>query len=260
VEDRALPHRASTSRYGIAGFTISMSAPSSASSRLPQRLAGVGRVHLVGAPVAELRRALGRLAEGAVEGGGVLHRVGEDRHLRVPALVQRPRMRATRPSIMSEGATMSAPASACETAIRPAASASRRCRPPPLDHAAVPVRGVLAEADVGDHQQLGQLGASAPAPPAAPRHRRRSPEVPSSSFAPGCRRGARRGSPARSASRASRAARPPRSAPLPASSRRGAHPLALGDEEGEDQVGGGHLRLPHQAPHTRGAAQAPRPV
>src|SRR3712207_8377471 len=37
---------------------------------LAQRLVGVGRVHLVGRAVAELRRTLGRLPERAVEAGG----------------------------------------------------------------------------------------------------------------------------------------------------------------------------------------------
>src|ERR671917_924560 len=46
---------------------------------LRQRLAGVRRVHLVGAAVAELGGAVCGLAERAVEGGGVLGGVGHDR-------------------------------------------------------------------------------------------------------------------------------------------------------------------------------------
>ena len=41
--------------------------------------AGVCRVHLVGLLVAGLGRGVEGVAEGAVEGGGVLGRVGEDR-------------------------------------------------------------------------------------------------------------------------------------------------------------------------------------
>ena len=66
-----------------------------------------------------------------------------------------------RPSIMSLGATMSAPAWACETAVRASSSSVwslsttyPSCRPR-LRHAAVPVVGVLAQAQVGDHDQLG---------------------------------------------------------------------------------------------------------
>ena len=49
---------------------------------LAQRLADVGGIHLVAAPVAERRRRVGRLAERPVERGGVLGRVGDDRRLR----------------------------------------------------------------------------------------------------------------------------------------------------------------------------------
>ena len=59
----------------------------------------------------------------------------------------------TRPSIMSLGATTSAPARACETAVL----GEQLERGVVVDaavvahHAAVAVAGVLAEADVGDH-------------------------------------------------------------------------------------------------------------
>ena len=49
---------------------------------LGERLARVRRVHLVAAPVAELRRALGRVAERSVERRRVLRRVREDRDRR----------------------------------------------------------------------------------------------------------------------------------------------------------------------------------
>ncbi len=56
---------------------------------------------------------------------------------------------------MSEGATMSAPARACESAasarIIKLGSFSTSLI---FDHAAVPVAGVFAEADIGNHQQI----------------------------------------------------------------------------------------------------------
>ncbi len=66
-----------------------MSAPSSMSSPIStQRLAGVGRVHLVAAPVAELRRAVRGLAERSVERGGVLGGVGHDGRVLEALVVQ----------------------------------------------------------------------------------------------------------------------------------------------------------------------------
>ena len=78
-----------------------------------QRLAAVGRVHLVGLAVAELRGAVGGFAERAVHGGRILGGIGQEGRVG-KALRRRARARraATRPSIMSEGATTSAPASA----------------------------------------------------------------------------------------------------------------------------------------------------
>ena len=65
------------------------------------------------------------------------------------------RIAATRPSIMSEGATMSAPARACETAV--AASHFERgvvIHVAVDDLAAMAVAGVFAIADVGHDQQV----------------------------------------------------------------------------------------------------------
>ena len=56
---------------------------------LAQRLADVGGIHLVAAPVAERRRAVGRLAERAVERGRVLRGVREDRRLLEAVVVER---------------------------------------------------------------------------------------------------------------------------------------------------------------------------
>ena len=67
-------------------------------------------------------------------------------------------MRPTRPSIMSDGATMSAPAAACDSAARASCStvASLTISSPSSD-AAVAVRRVLAQAHVGDDQQVRDL-------------------------------------------------------------------------------------------------------
>ena len=73
-----------------------------------------------------------------------------------PRLVERPRGSAPMPSIMSDGATMSAPARACTRPPPPAAPASDHCRPPRRQQAAVTVVGILAEANVGDEEQTGR--------------------------------------------------------------------------------------------------------
>ena len=86
---------------------------------LAHGFAEIGAVHLVAAAVAELRRGVGGLAEGAVEGGGEFRGVAEDGRVGGGAASSSAaRMAATRPSIMSLGATMSAPAWASETAVR----------------------------------------------------------------------------------------------------------------------------------------------
>ena len=122
-----------------------------------QRLVRVGRVHLVGAAVAELRRRVGGLAERAVEGRGVLGRVGQDRDLVVAP--PRPAPRGSRPP----GRPSCPRARPCPRRPRrgtprsgPAAPASGSLSTSPsLDDAAVAVAGVLAEADVGDDEQVG---------------------------------------------------------------------------------------------------------
>ena len=124
---------------------------------LAQRLVGVGRIHLVAAPVAELRRRLRRLAERPVEAGRELGGVGHDRRPGRSPPRRAPRgSHSTRPSIMSDGATMSAPARACVSASLASRSrvASLSTSPSAM-HAAVAVVGVLAQADVGDHHQVG---------------------------------------------------------------------------------------------------------
>ena len=68
------------------------------------------------------------------------------------------RIAPTRPSIMSLGATMSAPARACDTASRASSSSvASLSTSPSSNDAAVPVIRVLAQADVGDHDELGHV-------------------------------------------------------------------------------------------------------
>ena len=109
---------------------------------------------------------------------------------------------------MSLGATTSAPASTCETAVRASSSSEASLSTSPSrDHAAVAVRGVLAQADVGEQQRApGTAGAARAAPAARSRRRstRRSPRRPSP---PGSRTGSPLRRRARTSSSASRTSR-----------------------------------------------------
>ena len=122
---------------------------------LLHRLADVRRVHLVGAAVAERRRRLGRVAERAVEAARVLGRVGEDRDapeaVPVERLADRPH-----PAVHHVGRRDDV-----GPGLRVGERLGREDReravvvdPLVHDDAAVPVVGVLAEADVGDDDRL----------------------------------------------------------------------------------------------------------
>ena len=75
-----------------------------------------------------------------------------------PSSSSAPRMAATRPSIMSEGATMSAPASACaDRHLGKQLEGDVVVDLAVLDHAAVAMVRILAQADVGDDDQLRRL-------------------------------------------------------------------------------------------------------
>ena len=118
---------------------------------------GVGRVHLVRAPVAELRRGVGGLPERAVERGGVLRRVGHDRRLRERRPRRAPRgwPPPGRPSCPTARPCPPRPPRARPRCARAARASDRSCTGPVLDHAAVAVARVLAQAHVGDHEQIG---------------------------------------------------------------------------------------------------------
>ncbi len=123
---------------------------------LAHRFGGVGRVHLVAAAVAELGRRLGRVAEGPVEGGGVLGAVGDDRHAGVALLVE---LVADRPDpAVHHVAGRDRVGAGLGVGDRDFGQQLDRDVVVDLavaDEAAVAVRGVLAEADVGDHREVG---------------------------------------------------------------------------------------------------------
>ncbi len=131
---------------------------------LAQRLARVGRIHLVAAAIAKGRRRSRGLAERSVEGRRVLRRVRHDHDVR-----RGPRRRARiewrrpgRPSCPTARRRRRRPARrpAPPSARRgSAASLSTSARPSRTHHdrPAVAVVGVLAQADVGPERQVGQL-------------------------------------------------------------------------------------------------------
>ena len=118
---------------------------------------GVGRVHLVGAAVAEGGRRVGGLAERAVEGGGELRAVGHDRRVGEAVVVER---RADRADAAVHHV-------ARRDDVGPGARLRERGARQQLDRgvvvdaavgaqqAAVAVARVLAQAEVGDDQQVG---------------------------------------------------------------------------------------------------------
>ena len=125
--------------------------------RLAQRLATVADFQLVSATVAERRRRARGLAEGPVEGGSELRRVGEDRGVGQLLVVER-RAQHTDPAVhhvrrrddvrAGAGVADRRPREQLERLVVEHASAG-------VEHATVPVVGVLAEAHVGDQEQLG---------------------------------------------------------------------------------------------------------
>ncbi len=144
-----------------------MSAPSARSSSTSRRASSrVGRVHLVGVLVAlaEIAGRADRIAERAVEARGVLGGVGEDARVAGSRLLSSAsRIAPMRPSIMSEGATTSAPACGMRQRLL-----DQRVDGDVVDDVAVFVdQAVLAvggegiERDVGDHAELRDRAFSA---------------------------------------------------------------------------------------------------
>ena len=125
---------------------------------LAERLADVGRVHLVAPPVAEGRRRVGRLAERAVEGGGVLGRVGDDRQLLEALGVERPADRADAAvEHVARADGVGARLGVAHGRLREQLERDVVQDLVALDDAAVAVRRVLAEADVGEEHEPGGL-------------------------------------------------------------------------------------------------------
>src|SRR5581483_7135925 len=126
-----------------------------------QRLAHVAGVHLVAAPVAERRRAAGDVAERAVERGGELRRVRDDRRLR--------QLGADRADAAVHHVA-GADGVRARLGVRHGGARDQLERGVVVDlaaceDAAVPVRGVLAEADVGEQEELREARPERPERP-----------------------------------------------------------------------------------------------
>ena len=129
-------------------------------ARLPDGLARVGRVHLVAAAVAHGGRGVGRLAERAVEGGGELRAVGDDRRLGQAVLVERGAQRPDAPVhhvARRHGvrAGLGLRDGGAGEQLERLVVVDHAVRP---QHAAVAVARVLAQAEVGDHEQVRVRG------------------------------------------------------------------------------------------------------
>ena len=177
-----------TSRYGIAGFTITMSAPSATSSSTSRSASlRVGGIHLVAPPVALLTAPSGRR-----RGTGRRRRTRTSRcRPGSPCRTARRRRappgsrRHGRPSCR-EGATMSAPGHGVRhRRLREQLQRDVVVNVPVAQHAAVAVGRVLAQADVGDQHQVGHRRRAAPAAPAGRCRPRRRPRAAASSLSSG---------------------------------------------------------------------------
>ena len=76
------------SRYVIAGFTITISAPPRCRALLPAALRARGRDHLMRSAIAERRRGAGCLAKGVIKRRAVFRGVGHDPDVTAAALVE----------------------------------------------------------------------------------------------------------------------------------------------------------------------------
>ena len=123
---------------------------------LAQRLAAVGRIHLVAAAVALRRGGLGGLAEGAVERRRVLRRVGEDRGVGVALLVELVADRGD-PAVhhVAGGDDVGAGLGVRDRGAREQLEGDVVVDLAVAEEPAVPMRRVFAQADVGDHGQVG---------------------------------------------------------------------------------------------------------
>ena len=105
-----------TSRYGSAVSPSLCPRLLRDRARLRAALHANSRIHLVAPAIAELRRGLRRFAKRSVKPGTIFRGVRKDGNILKSVRIQFWRIAATRPSIMSDGAMMSAPARACERA------------------------------------------------------------------------------------------------------------------------------------------------
>ena len=201
-------------------------------------------------PVERLRRTH-RVAERAVEGRRIFRGIGHDqRVLDGRAASSAARMAPTRPSIMSDGAMMSQPASACTSACRTSTSTRLVIGDIAVDQQAVmAVAGIGIERHVAQHADLGHrlLDGAHRAADQIVGVERFAPVV-ASSAQDRCRETAR--SPECRASPLPRRRRPrgrPTAARRPASTATGSRLLvAVDDEERPDQIGRRQRDLRHQ--------------
>ena len=129
---------------------------------LAQRLVAVGRVHLVRPAIAEGRRALGRIAEGAIIGAGELGGIRQDRQAREARAVESRADRGDHPVHHPRRGDHVGPRAGMADRLLGEERQGRvvvDVDPPAPIHqrAAMPMVGVLAEADVGDDQQARRL-------------------------------------------------------------------------------------------------------
>src|SRR5262249_17410963 len=123
---------------------------------LAHGLGGVRRIHLVRATVAELRRGVGGVPEGAVEARRVLRRGGHDRRVGEARLAGRPPGRPAPAGHHVRGRDHVR----ARLGVRDRDAGQKLERRviahgAALDHAAVPVARVLAETHVGRDQEVG---------------------------------------------------------------------------------------------------------
>ena len=126
--------------------------------RLAQRLVRVGDVHLVPATIAGLRRALRRLAKGAVERAGELRGVAENRRILEACRIERATNDADPPiHHVARGHDVRPGARVRQRLAHEQGERGVVVHVAVAQNAAVPMISVLAQADVGDDDELRQL-------------------------------------------------------------------------------------------------------
>jgi hypothetical protein len=226
---------------------------------LAQRLRHVAGVHLVTATIAELRRGIGGVAKRSVEGRAVLRGIRHDAHPLEPALVERLPDRAHAAVHHVRGShEVGAGGGVRQRRLHQLRDGHVVDDLLAVEDAAVAVRGVLAEAHVGDHHQVGHLALERAHGGLHRRLRiggeraarvlcRRQPEQQHAGHA--LRLGGRRLLDRLVHRQLVDAGHRPHLA---------AHAVAFADEQGIDERVGGEVRFAHQPANRAGAAQPAR--